>query len=93
MSNKDFSMRAYIDVINKIEEGLNELTEADGEVETYRLEMTIFTNFNGTEEEARAKLEEDLDGFESGDAGWFGDNYMPTDGRVTQVGIDEPTDY
>jgi hypothetical protein len=51
----------------------------DIEEETYKLEITIFTNFKGTEEEAIAKLEEDLNGFKSGDAGWFSDNYMPSD--------------
>jgi hypothetical protein len=77
-----------------INESFNEgLNEADEEVEAYRLEMTIFTNFKGTEEEAKAKLEEDLDAFESGQAGWFSDNYMPTDQRFTKIRIDEPKNY
>ena len=48
-------------------------------VNTYRLEMVIFTNFKGTHEEAQDKLQEDVEGFESGDAGYFSDNYSIED--------------
>ena len=44
---------------------------------TYRLEMVIFTNFQGTLEEAKDKMQDDMQGFEQGDAGWYSENYMP----------------
>ena len=41
------------------------------EKETYRLEMIIFRNFNGTKEEAQKELQEDMEGFDAGEYGWL----------------------
>lgn len=49
------------------------------EKETYRLEMIIFRNFNGTKEEAQKELQEDMEGFDAGEYGWLSENYMPED--------------
>jgi hypothetical protein len=49
------------------------------EQETYRLEMIIFRNFNGTKEEAQDELQQDADGFETGEYGWISENYMAED--------------
>ena len=46
------------------------------EQETYRLEMIIFRNFNGTKEEAQDELQQDADGFEYDEYGWISENYM-----------------
>ncbi len=49
------------------------------EQETYRLEMIIFRNFNGTKEEAQDELQQDSDGFERNEYGWVSENYMAED--------------
>ena len=49
------------------------------EQETYRLEMIIFRNFNGTKKEAQDELQGDADGFESNEYGWISENYMAED--------------
>ena len=49
------------------------------EKETYRLEMIIFRNFNGTKEEAQKELQEDMEGFDAVEYGWLSENYMPED--------------
>jgi len=52
---------------------------------TYRLEMIIFRNFNGTKDEALDELQEDVTAFENGDAGWFSENYMPESPLVDKL--------
>ena len=56
---------------------------------TYRLEMIISRNFNGTKDEALDELQEDVDAFENGDAGWFSDNYMPESPLVDKLTTEE----
>jgi len=52
---------------------------------TYRLEMIIFRNFKGTKDEALDELQEDVEAFENGDAGWFSENYMPESPLVDKL--------
>ena len=54
-------------------------------IKTYRLEMLIVTNFQGTLEEAQDKLQDDATGFEQGDAGWFSENYIPEDPYLVEL--------
>ena len=56
---------------------------------TYRLEMIIFRNFNGTKDEALDELQGDVEAFENGDAGWFSDNYMPESPLVDKLTTEE----
>ena len=51
----------------------------------HRLEMIIFRNFKGTKDEALDELQEDVEAFENGDAGWFSENYMPESPLVDKL--------
>ena len=52
---------------------------------TYRLEMILFRNFNGTKDEALDELQGDVEDFENGNAGWFSENYMPESPLVDKL--------
>ena len=55
----------------------------------YRLKITLWTTFIGTEAEALDKAQTDASEFEN-DGGWYGDNYVAEYDSIEEIEIDYP---
>jgi hypothetical protein len=55
----------------------------------YRISITLWTTFIGTEAEALEKAQDDADEFEN-DGGWYSSNYVATCDGIEEIEISYP---